>query len=553
MKTTIIFLINLFLLLFNNNNYGQQPIMLKDINPGEFSGIAGRFFVANNNVLFFDAGSIATGAELWKSDGTVNGTVIVKDIIPGNGHSINSNHTPASSNGILYFSADNGFNGIELWKSDGSANNTVMVKDINAFSYFHSDPRGFTNANGIMFFNATDGINGFELWKSDGTLSGTKMVKDIYSSSPANNDFSSDPTQLTNVNETLFFGAVEPVHGYELWKSDGSVTGTVMVKNINSNNSVLSGNSGLRFLTNVNGTLFFAADNGINGFELWKSDGSEAGTVMVKEIFPGNSMQFGYSSFINNITNVNGIIFFSACGSLNNSELWKSDGTAAGTVKVKEINATTGSSPSNLTNINGILYFSANDGINGIEPWKSDGTESGTMMVKNLNPGAMNSDPTSFVNINGTAYFTANDGNGPELFKTDGTAIGTTDFNLSTPTSGGIANLINLNGILIFAHVTQLYGRELWGLDTNSLSNSDNKINDNKFSIFPNPANNMLTIYNLENKSIDKIEILDLTGKKVLEQKNNSNTINVENLQNGMYLLQIISDGKNSVSKFIKN
>lgn len=74
-----------------------------------------------------------------------------------------------------------------------------------------------------------------------------------------------------------------------------------------------------------------------------------------------------------------------------------------------------------------------------------------------------------------------------------------------------------------------------------------------KFSIFPNPVKEILTIQNLDNKSIDKITIIDLTGKKVFEQNNNSNTINVEKLQNGMYLLQIIANGKNSVTKFIKN
>ena len=551
MKTKIIIIATIILLLSNVLAHSQQPYMVKDINPGSPSSL-NRFLLTNNNALFFDANNGVTGSELWKSDGTNAGTTIVKDIFSGSGSSLYTNTIPVSNNGILYFSADNGTNGYELWKSDGTSNGTVMVKDINSIANFTSDPRELTNINGIIYFNATDGINGYELYKSNGTATGTVMVKDIDPGSPGTNASSGDPMGLINMNDVLFFRANDPVFGSELWKSDGTTAGTVMVKNINSNNSVLSGSSVPQFLTNVNGTLFFGADNGINGFELWKSDGTDAGTVMVKEIFPGNSSQFGYSSFINNLTNVNGTLFFSAADSLNNNELWKSDGTAAGTVKVKEINSTNGSSPNGLTNINGTLYFSANDGINGIELWKSDGTESGTLMIKNLNPGALSSEPNSFTNINGTVYFTANDGNGPELFKTDGTAIGTTDFNISTPTSGGLTRLNQLNGNLFFIHVTQLYGRELWGLNINSLSTSENITNDNKFSIFPNPVNNILTIQNHDGKSIDKITISDLTGKKVLEQNSNSSTINVEKLQNGMYLLQLFSEGKFTVSKFIK-
>ena len=550
MKTKITLFVVISFQLVNWHIYSQQPFMIKDINPGSPSSL-NRFLLTNNNALFFDANNGASGSELWKSDGTNSGTVMVKDIFPGSGSSLFTNSIPVSSNGILYFSADNGINGHELWKSDGTAIGTVMVKDINANSNFISDPRELTNVNGIIYFNATDGVNGYELWKSNGTVTGTIMVKDIDPGSPGTNASSGDPKGLISINDVLFFRANDPVYGSELWKSDGTVTGTVMVKNINSNNSVLSGSSLPLYLINVNGTLFFGAEDGINGYELWKSDGTDAGTVMVKEIFPGSSSQFGYSSFINNLINVNGILFFSAADSLNNNELWKSDGTAAGTVKVKEINSTTGSSLSNLTNINGTLYFSANDGINGLEPWKSDGTESGTMMIKNLNPGALSSEPTAFTNINGMAYFTANDGNGPELFKTDGTAIGTTDFNLSTPTSGGLSRLNQLNSNLFFIHVTQLFGRELWGLD-NTLSTSENITNDRKFTIFPNPVNNILAIQNHDNKSIDQITISDLTGKKVLEQNSNSSTINVEKLQNGMYLVQLFSEGKFTVSKFIK-
>src|SRR5262249_27563073 len=122
-----------------------------------------------------------------------------------------------------------------------------------------------TNVNGTLFFTASDGSHGQELWKSDGTAAGTVLVKDI---NPGSNG--SNPTSLTNVNGTLFFTANDGSHGQELWKSDGTAAGTVMVKDINPGSSAY-GNSSPTDLTNVNGTLFFSAYDAAHGGELWKS------------------------------------------------------------------------------------------------------------------------------------------------------------------------------------------------------------------------------------------------------------------------------------------
>ena len=88
-----------------------------------------------------------------------------------------------------------------------------------------------------------------ELWKSDGTAAGTVLVKDILGGSSG-----SFPSYLTNVNGTLFFGANDGSHGNELWKSDGTAAGTVMVKDIRAGGSA----SDPWELTNVNGALSFA-------------------------------------------------------------------------------------------------------------------------------------------------------------------------------------------------------------------------------------------------------------------------------------------------------
>ncbi len=102
-------------------------------------------------------------------------------------------------NGTLYFRANDGTNGYELWKSDGTSAGTVLVRDILLGAY-GSNPRSLTNVNGTLYFQATDGSSGYELWKSDGTSAGTVLVHDIQSG--AN---SASPGYLTNVNGTLYF------------------------------------------------------------------------------------------------------------------------------------------------------------------------------------------------------------------------------------------------------------------------------------------------------------------------------------------------------------
>src|SRR5438477_6242678 len=131
---------------------------------------------------------------------------------------------------------------------------------------------------------------------------------------------SSSPSQFVDVNGTLFFVAgVEygPLRGGELWRSDGTTAGTFRIKNGRP-----------WYLINVNGTLFFLMDDEMHGDELWKSDGTEAGTVLVKDINPGPR-----GSQPSNLVDVHGTLFFTTGWP---GGLWKSDGTDAGTVPVNQ-------------------------------------------------------------------------------------------------------------------------------------------------------------------------------------------------------------------------
>jgi ELWxxDGT repeat protein len=384
---------------------------------------------------------------------------LVADINPGPESSLGSQQRMAMIGTTIYFGANDGMHGFELWKSDGTAAGTTMLADINPGAG-SSLVNGLTNVNGTLYFTAWDGdgAHGYgQLWKSDGTTAGTTMVKDIYESSSHG---------FTNVNGTLYFSANDGVHGYELWKSDGTTAGTMMVKDISSpvNPGPYSNiNSYPSYLTNVNGTLFFSARTDSYGAELWKSDGTVAGTTMVKDIYPGwftvgayGGNSYGYSSSPKDLANLNGtLFFFSRSG--GTTGLWKSDGTEAGTVLVSAF-----ADLNQLTNVNGTLYFTASD-----ELWKSDGTAAGTMAVKDINP-AGDSSSGNFTNVNGTLYFTASDGvSGIELWKSDGTAAGTVMVKDISP--GGADSLPNqltdVNGTLYFTADDGIHGEELWKSD----------------------------------------------------------------------------------------
>jgi ELWxxDGT repeat protein len=152
---------------------------------------------------------------------------MVKDIVSGAANG-NPQHLTAIGN-TLYFSAADNTHLTELWKSDGTSSGTVMVKDINSASLSSSYPQYLTAIGNTLYFQASDGTNGYELWKSDGTSSGTVMVKDIMPGSTGGTPLSSSPSRLTAVGNTLYFRATDYTHGYELWSAELTFDGSGVI------------------------------------------------------------------------------------------------------------------------------------------------------------------------------------------------------------------------------------------------------------------------------------------------------------------------------------
>ncbi len=360
-------------------------------------------FTQVGNILFFVATAPATGPALWRSDGTQASTYMVKDLMPGNTIS-NPPTCLRNVNGTLFLAADITDDGIKnyvLHKSDGTSAGTVPVK------YLDGTPVsiwvGPVNdkpvvLNGVYYF-----IYRGELLRSDGTPWGTHRLKDI------NPNGVDEVCRLTVASTSIFFSANDGVHGSALWKSDGTPAGTSMVKDLHPSTTSIGAPTTMYA---IGSTVYFHGP----GLDLWKSDGTAAGTILLKAN-PNNYAMIEYGT-------LNKMLFFGADDGVHGLELWRSDGTAAGTVMVKNISTVLdggnsldrGSRPASFAAKDGKLYFSANDFVHGRELWVTDGTAAGTKLVKEVNPDS-DANPRWLTVVGNKLLFKADDGtHGRELF-----------------------------------------------------------------------------------------------------------------------------------------
>lgn len=175
-----------------------------------------------------------------------------------------------------------------------------------------------------------------------------KLVKDIRT--VENPEFGSYPASFIKADDRFFFTAYTDETGRELWVSDGTDAGTRMVKDI------MPGNSSSVPIVQLalNGFLYFLADDGIHGHELWKSDGTSAGTTLIKDLFPGFT-----SSNPDDFTVIGNTIYFTANDDFDQRHLWFTDGTANGTFKISLLPFFRSIGPQNLFANDETLYFRA--------------------------------------------------------------------------------------------------------------------------------------------------------------------------------------------------
>ena len=361
-------------------------------------------FIAAGGEIFFNAYT-DDGYEIFVSDGTDAGTIRVKDFESG----ISSNDLFGAStvgNRVL-LSVRTNQQGIELWISDGTPSGTNLLKDINAGTT-GAAPRGIAALGNKAFYGANANSSGDELWSTDIVTGVTTLVSDI------NQSGSSSPTDLTVLGNKIVFAAFTDDIGYELFVTDGTTAGTQELKNINQ-----SDDSSPREFVTMGGKAYFTADNGL-GRALWVTDGTRDGTQAVS----------GVMDYIEGVVATNDKVFFLADDGSSGFELWVTNGTNAPTLI--DISAGLGSvNPAELTATDGYVVFRANNGTSGEEIWKSDGTLGGTTMIRDINTvsngnsGTDGSYPFGMTAMGSRVIFGASDGSGSEPWITDGTSGGT--------------------------------------------------------------------------------------------------------------------------------
>ena len=438
---------------------GTQKLMVLPTDTG-FSAASGLTTVGDE--LYFQIYNPTGGVELWKTDGTVDGTGMVKLIADANVGATNDSVAPellnlTASGGLLYFSADSG-NGYEPWVSDGTTAGTHQVDDVNTFtdlgvdvSHFGIKPTAPAVLGSQIYFMGQDAAHGYELWTTNGTLAGTHLFADV-NPGVAN----SNPGNLTVSGTNLFFTADDGVHGTELWVSDGTTAGTHLVSDLypGSGSALPSGSadvsicSGAQVLAPVfaHSVLF----ESFFGDLLYISDGTDAGTKPLSAAFAGADSAVVAGSKL----------FYTTTPATGGEELWVSTGgsgtmlaqigTGAGTIALSA-----GTISGGLTShavLNNTLFFAANDGVHGFEVWKSDGTAAGTSMLKDVNGTSDSSGVANLIVGNHKLYFTA--GNGTQLWESDGTTSGTVQV-APSESFANIANLTVAHNELFFTAIDQ--------------------------------------------------------------------------------------------------
>ncbi len=333
-----------------------------------------------------------------------------------------------------------------LFATAETFNNAYVFEKID--KWWFASPWSLRELNGVVLFNANDGANGEEVWRSDGTATGTYLIKDVTPEDEVFRWF------LTKSNQHVFLSAHDGIHGWELWKTDGTQKGTTLVKDIKN-----QGDSDPYHLTDVQGHLFFSAVGNYGGEELWKSDGTAHGTKMVKDLNDS-----GKSSYPFQFSPQGKQIFFTANGQTKTIELWKSDGSELGTVLIKKFPNPAKQRLHSLIAINNTLFFVVDDGIHGKELWKTDGRK--TQLVKDIHP-TNDANPNRLAVMEETLYFVADDGvHGRELWKSDGTEEGTVLVKDIHPTNDSQPwSLTPFNNTLFFNADDGQHGRELWKTD----------------------------------------------------------------------------------------
>ena len=553
---------------------GKKASMVMDINPGTGSSTPAQFELVKRIVnkkqkkfLYFTADDGLRGIELWSLNLNSSKSKPERETDIQSGPSSSDPRELINSDQVLFFSAEDGKRGRELWTlgpsivgpngGAGAGTSNIKINENNRFVYqFSSTNQGkdqwsinggidsnyfeIKKKNGTLSFKSepnfeqpTDDnrdntyqvvvrltdpqsgltsdqyvnvevINEKENGSNDGVVSddpnsigpneeppdddnqaesgngggnnddsnqdsstSTSLVKNI-----AKGPKGSNPSHLNRFQSKVYFAANDGSHGNELWSSKGNGKSTTLFKDINKGKESANPSN----LKTINKTLYFAATNGESGVELWQSDGSTRGTFQTADIRPGRS-----SSSPSHFVELDNGLLFNANDGENGSELWKVKTPKSQPLMLKDINSSTGSDPTEMVNLNQKIYFAATGDIYGRELWVSDGSKKGTKLLLDINPGGFNSNPENLTVFDSQLFFTAKTYfGGTNLWTSNGSA-GSTQAMTQRPTQylySNVDELVATNDRLFFsATTTQLDLEPEEGSNSDSTNGEDTSKN----------------------------------------------------------------------------
>ncbi|HSN85659.1 MAG TPA: hypothetical protein VL025_02825, partial [Thermoanaerobaculia bacterium] len=296
-------------------------------------------------------------ATAWSTDGTPSGTVRLLDA--------QMQSRPFALSGPVFF-----FAGGDLWRTDGSPEGTRRYADLESPNRPPFDPQEIAAYKGRIYFNVDSPAYGQELWASDGRPGGTALVADVFPGLQP----SSGPHDLTAFGDRLLFFATQNGTA-DLWQSSGTAASTAAL-GFAVNPPATCSTTLFHTLVRVGAKAFFLRQDAACRVSLWVTDGTAAGTVQL----PGNVVQASPLDPPTMIEHQGMLWFLAREGSSSANVLWKSDGTPQGTRRAFDLPAEAGH-PSNLTSTGSDLYFVATDAEGNRQVWRSNGTTAGTVRV----------------------------------------------------------------------------------------------------------------------------------------------------------------------------
>jgi ELWxxDGT repeat protein len=303
-----------------------------------------------------------------------------------------------SFDGRAFFDVSEG-RATHLWVSDGSPGGTGRL--VEEPTFFGGWPSPFAELDDRLYFVAGSGD---ELWATDGTTEGTARVREL-TSGPA----SSHVSLIAASSDRIFFTIGLPDTGEELWTSDGTEGGTQPLPEVRPGpesgfrNRSIQGNPTNFTLAPVPGGVAFVGDDGVRGEEPWWSDG--VGVDAIGDLRPG-----ARGSEPRWLTSTGDTLFFAADDGMHGRELWRWRPGEAAALVADLVPGPGSSLPQELAGVDGLLYFSAYTPETGVELWRSDGTAAGTVMLQDIWPGEESSTPSRLTASGRYLFFTADDG-----------------------------------------------------------------------------------------------------------------------------------------------